>query len=188
MPQSLPWKLLLLPRAPCQQRECSISPGASNEALSNVVRAHTKGTRYLVLSLLGQGYPGCHALRIQQHQYVADDGGNRQTYVCSPVLQMHCVPQGWVTLQGEEGTAGAKVPGHLATAGTSPWDPHTSSSLCLYSPAPAIQRHSPARCSLEAVHLRPGSGSADHKQTFGAPRTTSPPRLSPAGCPSCGQL
>lgn len=69
--------------------------------------------------------------------------------------------------------------GHPAMVGTIPWDPaysspHASSSHHTYSPAPATQRHSPAQCSREAAHLRLGSGSADRKQTFGAPMTALP--------------
>lgn len=36
LPQSLP-QLLPLPRAQCQQGECSTSPGVSNKALSTAV-------------------------------------------------------------------------------------------------------------------------------------------------------
>lgn len=47
---------------------------------------------------------------------------------------------------------------------------HASSSHHAYLPAPATPRHSPAQCSRGAARLRPGSGSADRKQTFEAPR------------------
>lgn len=60
---------------------------------------------------------------------------------------------------------------------------HASSSHHTYSPAPATQQHSPAQCSRGAARLRPGSGSADRKQTFEAPGTASPQRLTPLSHP-----
>lgn len=160
---------LPLPGAWCQQGESGTSAVAPSKALTSTKqRGHEAG---ILLGIPAGTAPGAVLWG------PSSDGGGGRTDLCTQLCTADapCPPRRAMR-RGRGGPSWHRVPQDTLPR---PGEPPVPSHL----PAPATRRHSPARCSLGGARRRPGSGSADRKQTFGAPRTASPPKLGSAGCP-----